>query len=50
MNKDHKIGVNQLLEFIPEALLANLAVETNVDHYAKVLHGKKVFICYFMAY
>ena len=43
MNKDHKIGVNQLLEFIPEALLANLAVETNVDHYAKVLHGKKVF-------
>ncbi len=43
MNKDHKIGVNQLLEFIPEALLANLSAKTNVDHYAKVLHGKKMF-------
>lgn len=43
MNKDYKIGVNQLLEFIPEALLANLSVETNVDHYAKVLYGKKMF-------
>lgn len=43
MNKYHKIGVNQLLEFIPEALLANLSANTNVDHYSKVLHGKKMF-------
>lgn len=43
MNKNHKIGVNQLLEFIPEALLANLSANTNVDHYSKVLHGKKMF-------
>lgn len=43
MNKDHKIGVNQLLEFIPEALLAQLSANTNVDYYSKVLHGKKMF-------
>jgi len=42
-NKDHKIGVNQLLEFIPEALLANLSLNTKVDYYAKILHGKKMF-------
>jgi len=41
--KDHKISVNQLLEVIPEALLANLSKNTKVDHYAKVLHGKKMF-------
>jgi hypothetical protein len=43
INKDHKIGVNHLLEFIPEALIANLSVNTKVDNYAKVLHGKKMF-------
>jgi len=43
MKNDQKIRVNQLLEFIPEALLANLSSNTNVDHYAKVLHGKKMF-------
>ena len=43
MNKNHKIGVNQLLEFIPEALLAKLSANTNVDYYSKVLHGKKLF-------
>lgn len=43
MNKNHKIGVNQLLEFIPEALLAKLSANTNVDYYSKVLHGKKMF-------
>lgn len=43
MNKKHKISVNQLLEFIPEALLANLSANTNVDHYSKVLHGRKMF-------
>lgn len=41
--KDHKISVNQLLEVIPDALLANLSKNTKVDHYAKVLHGKKMF-------
>lgn len=41
--KDHKIGINQLLEVIPEGLLANLSLSTGVDHYAKVLHGKKLF-------
>ena len=43
MKSKQKIRVNQLLEFIPEALLANLSLTTNVDHYAKVLHGKKMF-------
>lgn len=43
MFKDHKIGVNQLLEYIPESLLANLSINTKVDYYAKVLHGKKLF-------
>lgn len=41
--KDHKISVNQLLEVIPDALLANLSKNTKVDHYTKVLHGKKMF-------
>lgn len=41
--RDHKIGVNQLLGVIPEGLLANLSQTSKVDHYAKVLHGKKMF-------
>jgi len=41
--KDHKIGVNQLLEVIPEALLSHLSEHTKVDYYSKVLHGKKLF-------
>lgn len=41
--KDHKIGVNELLQVIPESLLANLSSTTKVDHYAKVLHGQKLF-------
>jgi len=41
--RDHKIGATQLLEIIPEGLLANLSLTTKVDHYAKVLHGKKLF-------
>lgn len=41
--KGHKISVNQLLRVIPEALLVNLSQTTQVDHYAKVLHGKKMF-------
>lgn len=43
MKKVQKIRVNQLLNFIPESLLANLAINTKVDHYSKVLHGKKMF-------
>ena len=43
MKQKQRIGVNQLLGYIPEALLANLSATTNVDHYAKVLHGRKLF-------
>src|SRR3954466_16046614 len=41
--KDHKVSVTQLLGVIPEGLLANLSLSTKVDHYSKVLHGKKMF-------
>ncbi|MNQ51533.1 Transposase DDE domain protein [compost metagenome] len=41
--KNHKVSVNELLGFIPEALLSHLSTSTKVDHYSKVLHGKKVF-------
>lgn len=43
MKNKHNISVNQLLGFIPEALMANLSANTKVDHYSKVLHGKKMF-------
>ena len=41
--KDHKISLKQVLEFIPEALLTHLSATSKVDHYSKVLHGKKMF-------
>lgn len=41
--KDHKIGANELLNAIPENLLAHLSNTTKVDHYTKILHGKKMF-------
>ena len=41
--KDHKISLKQVLEFIPEALLTHLSATSKVDHYSKVLHGKKKF-------
>ena len=41
--KGHKIQINQLLKVIPEGLLAKLSSTTKVDHYSKVLHGKKMF-------
>lgn len=41
--KDHNINAKQLLGFIPEALIANLSLTTKIDHYAKVLHGNKLF-------
>lgn len=40
---DHKISVSQLLSFIPEALLSHLSAHTKVDHYSKVLQGRKMF-------
>ncbi len=43
MKKDQIIGINQILAFIPESLLANLSLKTKVDHYTKILHGKKMF-------
>ena len=41
--KDHKISLKQVLDFIPEALLTHLSATSKVDHYSKVLHGKKMF-------
>ncbi|REH00101.1 hypothetical protein [Flavobacterium aquicola] len=41
--KDHQVSVNEQLGFIPKALLSHLSTSTKVDHYSKVLHGKKVF-------
>ncbi len=41
--KDHKVSVNELLGFIPDALLSHLSTTTKVDYYSKVLHGKKMF-------
>lgn len=41
--KDHKISLKQVLDFIPEALLSHLSATSKVDHYSKVLHGKKMF-------
>ena len=41
--KDHKVAVNELLGFIPEALLSHLSTTTKVDYYSKVLHGRKMF-------
>lgn len=43
MKNDQEIGIAQILNYIPEALLSNLSTTTNVDYYAKVLHGKKLF-------
>jgi hypothetical protein len=41
--KDHKVTASELLDVIPEELLCNLSQTTKVDHYTKVLHGKKLF-------
>ncbi len=48
--KDHKVSVNELLGFIPEALLSHLSTNTKVDHYSKILHGKKVFYLLLMRF
>lgn len=41
--KNHKVSVNSLLGIIPEAFLSHLSITTKVDHYTKVLHGRKMF-------
>ena len=41
--KDHKVTASEILNVIPEALLSHLSETTKVDHYSKVLHGKKMF-------
>lgn len=41
--KDHAISAKHLLGYIPEALISNLSLTTKIDHYAKVLHGNKLF-------
>ena len=34
---------NDLFNVIPESLISHLSDTIGVDHYAKVLHGKKMF-------
>lgn len=41
--KDHKVTVNHLLGVIPESLLSQLSDLTKVDHYSKILQGRKMF-------
>lgn len=41
--KVHKVAVNHLLGVIPEGLLSQLSDQTQVDYYAKALHGRKMF-------
>lgn len=41
--RDHKIGASQLLDVIPAVLFSGLSSTSKVDHYAKVLHEKKMF-------
>ncbi|WP_255594470.1 hypothetical protein [Pontibacter sp. HSC-14F20] len=41
--KDHRMSVSQLLALIPEQYLEQLALQSRVDRYAKVLHGRKMF-------
>jgi hypothetical protein len=40
--KDHKVTAADLLGIIPEALMSYLSGHSGVDHYTKVLHGKKM--------
>lgn len=45
--RDHVISMKSLLTFIPEALISKLSSSTKVDHYTKVLHGRKIFYLLF---
>lgn len=38
-----KVSVKELLGLVPDKMLARLARQTGVDHYAKVLYGKSMF-------
>lgn len=42
-SKGHKVTATDPLGVIPEALMNHLSEHTGVDHYTKVLHGKKMF-------
>jgi len=41
--KEHKITVKQILDRVPSRIIEQLALDTNVNHYAKVLNGKNIF-------
>jgi hypothetical protein len=41
--EDHKLKLLELFKAIPEEIFVDLAKNTKVDHYAKVLHGKLFF-------
>jgi len=41
--KEHKLQLLELFKGIPEEIFVDLAKNTKVDHYAKVLHGKLFF-------
>ena len=41
--KDHKVSLNQLLEFVPKALLSHLSANTKIDHYTKG-SDRKIYI------
>jgi hypothetical protein len=43
MFKDHKMSVRQLMGLIPDQYLEQLSLQSHVDRYAKVLHGRKLF-------
>ena len=41
--KDHKISVKELLSLIADQYLEQLSLQSQVDRYTKVLHGRKMF-------
>ncbi|MFR9580376.1 MAG: IS4 family transposase [Rikenellaceae bacterium] len=43
MFKDHTITAKETISYIPDDMIKNLAGETKVDHYAKVLKGRNMF-------
>ncbi|MFI3280624.1 MAG: IS4 family transposase [Rikenellaceae bacterium] len=43
MFKEHKITAKEIISYIPDDMITNLASETKVDHYAKVLKGRNMF-------
>ncbi|MDR1273479.1 MAG: hypothetical protein LBK12_02920, partial [Odoribacteraceae bacterium] len=47
--KDHTLQLSELLKVIPESLFVQIARNTGVDYYAKVLTGKMMFNMLFFA-